>query len=285
MHRQPHRIADSIASAVPELTLTVVDIALLLVLGLGAGVVGGMLGIGGSIITIPAMAIIFFARPWSSQHLFQATAMISNVFVAIPAARKHMRSGLLAPGLHRKMLPATMIAIVVGVLVSDQLSSRVLKLLFALFLLWVVIESIVKLMTHRHDYELKDANLTPARAGVVGGVMGLVAGLLGVGGGAVAVPMAHKVCRLPLTNCIAASAAVMCITAPVGAVLKVARIGAHGSTWHEPVVLALMLAPTAILGSHFGASLTRRVPVRVLRALFALAVLAAAIRLFWQVTA
>lgn len=283
--RQPHCHAASIRRTLPELTLTTIDIALLLLVGLGAGVLGGMLGVGGAIITIPAMAIIFFGRPWASQHLLQAAAMISNVTVAIPAARKHMRSGLLRLGLHRMMLPAALTGIAVGVLVSDRMPNRTLKVLFAAFLIWVVIESVIKLINSKHDFQPEDGRLTIARASVVGGVMGTISGLLGVGGGGISVPLAHKLCRLPLANCMAASAAVMCITAPLGAVLKVARIGAHGHAWHEPIVLSLMLAPTAVIGSHYGAHLTSRAPVRVLRALFAMTILAAAIRLVWQVAA
>ena len=269
----------------PDLILTWPDTIILLAVGFAAGVIGGLLGIGGSIITIPAMAIIFFARPWSSQHLLQAAAMITNVFVALPAARRHMRTGLLTPGLHRLMLPATLIGIIAGVLVSDLLSSATLKVLFAGFLLWVALDTTVKIVTKRRDHGLETARLTLPRCTAVGGVMGLVAGLLGIGGGAIAVPLAHKVCRLPLANCIAASAAVMCITAPIGATLKVARIAVHGHAWYEPVVIALLLVPTAALGAHLGASLTPRMPLRRLRLVFALAVLAAAGRLIWQAMA
>ncbi len=265
-----------------EFTLTSVDIVLLLIVGLGAGVVGGMLGIGGSIITIPAMAIIFFGRSWSSQHLFQAAAMISNVFVALPAAHRHKRTGLLTPGLHRLMLPGTILGVIGGVLVSDLLSDRVLKLMFAMFLVWVAGETFAKLIARKAEPDAPDARITMPRASLVGSAMGTISGLLGVGGGTVAVPLAHKLCHLKWSQCIAASAAAMCVTAPIGAILKVSRIEAHGHAWFHPIVIALMLIPTATLGSYLGASLTPRVPVRILRSLFALAVLGAAIRLLWQ---
>ena len=55
----------------------------LVVIGLLTGVVGGMLGVGGSIVLIPAMTEVL----GPNQHLFQATAMIVNFFVVVPAVK------------------------------------------------------------------------------------------------------------------------------------------------------------------------------------------------------
>ena len=61
------------------MNLEVLDVALLLLIGLFTGVMGGMVGLGGSVIAIPAMALLFQGRPFASQHLFQAAAMAVNV--------------------------------------------------------------------------------------------------------------------------------------------------------------------------------------------------------------
>ena len=104
-------------------------------------------------------------------------------------------------------------------------------------------------------------------------------GLLGIGGGAIAVPLAQMIMRLPIRNAIAASASVMAITAGIGAVLKLATLSQHGELWTNGIILALILAPTSILGGHIGAGLTHTLPTRVVRGVFALIMIAAAARL------
>lgn len=244
------------------------DIIPLLLTGLTAGVLGGLLGIGGSIIMIPAMAVIFDDREWSDQHLIQAAAMLVNVTVALPAARKHYRMGTFRADLFKAMLPATLVFIVAGVLVSDLIPSGWLRRLFAVFLIYVSVTSILKATRKRTPLEPEDARITRLRGGFVGSVMGFLSGLLGIGGGGVAVPLAHVVCRLRLKSCIAVSSMVMCITAGIGAGLKISLLPGHGHAMVEPFVLFLCLAPTGILGSVLGASLTHRIPARGLRLVF-----------------
>jgi hypothetical protein len=261
------------------------DILPLLLTGLTAGVLGGLLGIGGSIIMIPAMAMLFAGKDWSDQHLIQAAAMLVNVAVAIPAARKHYKMGAFRADLFRAMLPATMFFIVVGVLVSDVLPSGWLRRLFAVFLVYVAVTSVGKALRKRQPHEPDNERVTRLRGGFVGSVMGFLAGLLGIGGGGIAVPLAHVVCKLRLKNCIAVSSMVMCLTAGVGAALKIALLPGHGHSVAEPFILFLCLAPTAIVGSVIGASLTHRIPANALRLVFGVIMLVVAARMWMAATA
>jgi uncharacterized protein len=256
------------------------DILPLLLTGVFAGILGGLLGIGGSVIMIPAMAVLFAKREWSDQHLIQAAAMLVNVAVALPAAMKHKKMGAFRMDLFKAMLPATIVFIIIGVLISDQLESIWLRRLFALFLVYVSISSIAKAMSKAPALEPEQARVTPVRGGFVGGVMGLLSGLLGIGGGAIAVPLAHLVCRLKLKSCIAVSSMVMCLTAGIGAALKIALLPGHGHSLIEPFVLFLCLAPTAIVGSVIGASLTHKIPSRSLRLVFGIVMVIVATRMW-----
>lgn len=242
----------------------------MLVVGIFAGSLGGMLGIGGSVIMIPAMAVIFMGRSWHSQHLYQAAAMVVNLVVALPAAIKHRRSGNIRRDLFVLMLPVTLAAMVGGVFVSNVFSTPELKRLFALFLGYVVIDTVLTVVRRRPDHKEEDAVVTPLRAGTVGLAMGFFGGLLGIGGGAIAVPLAYKLCRVPFRQAIGASVAVMCITAGVGASLKIATLEQHGAEPVRALVLALLLAPTALLGGYIGAGWTTKLPIRVVKVVFAI---------------
>jgi len=251
------------------------EYVILAIVGLVAGTLGGLVGIGGSIIMIPAMIVLLGPH----QHLYQASAMIVNVAVAIPAAARHRAAGALRMDVFRVMLPATLLCIIAGVLVSDRIDHETLQTLFGVFLVYVAIDASIKALKRTNGASRPPERVTWPRSATVGGVMGFVGGLLGVGGGAIAVPLAQLIMRLPIKQAIAASASVMAITAGVGAALKVWSLPTHDETWQSAIVLAMLLAPTSILGGHLGAGLTHKLSSRVVRAVFALVMIAAAARL------
>ena len=112
----------------------------------------------------------------------------------------------------------------------------------------------------------------------VGLVTGIVGGLLGIGGGNISVPLLQRFARLPLRQCIATTAAFMCISASVGAVRKNLALPALtdsaglplGLDWHESLRIAACLAPTAVLGGLIGGRLTHILPLRWVRLSFIL---------------
>lgn len=252
------------------------DALVLGVVGLGAGILAGMLGIGGSIIIIPAMAIVFHGRPWDDQHLYQAAAMLVNVAVAAPASIQHWRKKALRIDIVRTLVPATLIAMCAGVMVSNALRSATLEMVFAIFLVWVGIDMAIRAAHPRKEAECPERKIPPPRIAAIGGFMGFASGLLGIGGGIVAVPLLTRLCMISVRTAIAASAATMMLTAGVGGIMKMASLGAHGRSWREAIVIAMLLVPTALLGGYIGGGLTHKVPVRGLRAVLAVAILAAA---------
>ncbi len=259
------------------MTIDPSQIMILLAIGLTAGLLGGLMGIGGSVIMIPAMAVVFAGRPWDNQHLFQAAAMIVNMAVAVPAAHRHLKAGATPWAWVRWFLPATVVAIVVGVLVSNVIPGERLRMLFALFLVYLVLSNFYKAFRKRPDYSDEQSRITPARGIFVGLVTGLVSGVLGIGGGIVSIPLTQVVARIPLKKCIAASATAMVFSAPFGAALKVGTLGLlpedESQPWTRAILIACTLAPTAMLGAHFGAGLTHRVNVQVLRVVFGVVLL------------
>jgi len=236
-----------------------------LAIGLGAGLLGGLLGIGGSIIMIPALVILLGAGNPDTQHLYQAAAMAVNLAVSVPAAIRHQRAGALLPRLLLLIAPVALVSIIGGVMLSNQIDGRNLRLLFAMFLVYVAIITIIKTYRRSPDHPLDEAKITPIRAGSVGVVLGGAAGLLGIGGGILAIPLAQGLCRVPLKNAIAVSSATMSITAGVGATLKIATVSQWGFTPWEALRLSVVMAPTAIVGAWFGARLTHKLPLAAVR--------------------
>jgi len=256
---------------------------LLEVLGIGmvAGVLGGLLGVGGSTIIIPGLTLVFGYH----QHLYQAAAMVANVAVSVPAARRHWLAGAAEVRALRWILPMAVVFVMVGVWLSNcaffQGAEGGLWLgrILAAFLVYVVVVNVKRLVDGSRGASRGNATVTASRSVAVGGVMGTIAGLLGIGGGAVAVPLQQVLLRLPLRTCIANSSAVICVSSAVGAVYKNASLGQHGYGWRESIVLALLLSPSCWLGGHLGAALTHSLPVWLVRVCFVVLMLGAAVKM------
>jgi uncharacterized membrane protein YfcA len=89
--------------------------------------------------------------------------------------------------------------------------------------------------------------------------------MLGIGGGIIGIPIMQASCRLPLRQCIGASSAVMTLTALVGASIKIGTIPSHGFPISDALLLAALLAPTAVIGGRLGAGLTHKLPLPVVQ--------------------
>jgi uncharacterized protein len=241
------------------------ELLILATVGLFAGLLGGMTGLGGSLLIIPGLAYVF----GPNQHLYQAAAMIVNFFVALPSAIQHTRAGSVRWDMGAKMLPFALVAIVVGVLVSDQFDGRVLERVFGAFLVYVVAFNVARLVKPRPEPLLHEYRTSWPFAGTTGSIMGFIAGLLGIGGGAIVVPLLQRIGNLPIRQSIGTSSAAMCITAIVGAAMKNGTLGQHEDLQNpdqmlrisDSVLLAGLLIPTAILGGWLGATLTRILPI------------------------
>ena len=253
-----------IASAILELWL--------LPIGLLAGGLGGMLGIGGSILMIPAMMIIL----GPDLHVYQGAAMIVNFFVSVPAMLQHIRRGAVLRGVIRVTIPAATATVLLGVWLSESRWFRGenelwLSRLFGAFLWYEVLFNLrYVLASSKHASVGQESAVMPRlsawRAAVgVGVPTGFVAGLLGVGGGIVAVPLQQLMLKMPLRSAIANSSATIVCLSVVGAVFKGISLAQHGVAIARPLGLAAVLIPTAVIGGYWGARLTHRVPLRALR--------------------
>ncbi len=252
-----------------------------MLLGLLAGTLGGMLGVGGSVVMIPGLAVLFSLNRSlePNQHLFQASAMIVNVVVSLPATWRHRKADALVSDALVWMLPAALVFVLVGVWVSNRPvfqgadGGLWLGRLLAVFLVYVIAMNLMKLRSTTARDGADPPRLTATRGLGIGSVMGSVAGLMGIGGGAIAVPLQQVFLRLPLRNCIGNSSAIICVSATIGAIYKNATLAQHANgsgliDWRYSLLIAFLLAPMAWVGARFGASLTHRLPVRQVRVAF-----------------
>ncbi|MFO0830055.1 MAG: sulfite exporter TauE/SafE family protein [Phycisphaerales bacterium] len=239
-------------------------------IGFGGGVFGGLLGIGGSIVMIPLLAVAL----GPNQQLYQAACMIVNVVVAISAVRRHALAGSVRRDCFRWMLPASAVAVLVGVAIGNRVPNRSLQTVFGVFLLYTAASECWRALRRLPDEANHESQVTPAVAIGVGSGTGLVAGLLGIGGGTIAVPLLRSLARLPLRQAIGTSSAVMVLASAIGAVAKNMTVTSLHQPDGQPITLAMSLtiagalSPTAWVGAIVGARLTYALPLGIVRLAF-----------------
>ena len=268
-------------------TLPPMDVAqflLFAMIGVFAGGVGGLLGIGGSTIFIPAATLLF----GEDQQSYQATAMILNAFVAITATIKHTRNGLVKKEIVIPMGIAASVLVLAGVALSNHLGGETLVRIFGVLLLCIAANEMRVLGRRRRkpmkseDPEIPPSSTRPLLASI-GGVMGFMGGLLGIGGGTIGVPLLRITSRLPLKIAIANVAAVTIPLAIIGAIYKNLSLAtlpefAERSA-HHALVMAVAVVPGAIAGSWLGAELVHRLPLMAIRIAFIFLLLFAGTRM------
>lgn len=266
-----------------------IEIVELLILGAVAGALGGLLGIGGS--TIVIIALTEFLGP--DQHRYQAAAMVVNIFVALPAVIQHQRVGAIRGKIVVRLLPISLVAVIVGVMISELpvfsgSGEAYLRILFGLFLGSIAVLDLIRMVRYRRPAVMTvDSPCgaigegTPTGWGfcaLVAIPTGLVSGLLGVGGGVLAVPLQYRFLGVPVRSAIANSSAMIVAQALVGAAIKnYAYLHEHRGS-PDAFLLAFFLIPTAVVGSWFGAHLTHRIPVRAVKSAFLVLLVVLAVR-------
>jgi uncharacterized protein len=233
---------------------------------------------------IPALLFVFAGRHGpEGQHLYQAVTMIVNVFVGSSSAYRHYKAGAMLWPTLRWLIPVAILGSVSGVYVSNL---RVfsgegtiwLSRMFGCFLLYVMVHNLHGLYRGKRKSDLitpPDDRVGGWKAALIGVPVGLSNGLLGIGGGVVAVPLQQVVLRIPLQRAIANSSLSIVFVAAFGAVAKNWTLSQHLGPDGMPFALAqslgiaAILIPTAFVGAYIGAHLTHAISLGWLRVVFA----------------
>jgi len=170
--------------------------AMYLIIGALAGILAGLLGLGGGIIVVPALAAVFLHYHLvPSEHVMHvaiATSLTTVVVTFLSSLRTHIRHGSVRWDYVKLLLPGIILGVVVGTFISDQLPSNYLRLFFSLFLFFMA----YRLLFVNADLQLKSQPSNGLIRGV-SAIIGMLSSVLGVGGGVVMVPFLLR-CKLEM---------------------------------------------------------------------------------------
>ncbi len=241
------------------------EIVWLLLLGLTAGLFGGMLGLGGSTILIPGFVFIW----GENQHLYQASAMICNFVVGISSVLAHRKAQSMTPALLKWLIPAAIGGVAVGVYASNLSffcgqNSYLLARLFGYFLIYVLVYNCWRMFQPARPAMGNGQEHLPQqyrlRSGIIGFLTGLGAGLMGIGAGTISTPLQQTSLKMPLRQAMSNSAAIIVAMSWLGAVYKTTTLPQHGIAIAESLKIAALIIPTGILGGYIGGHLMHILP-------------------------
>jgi len=254
-----------------------------LIVGAVAGVLAGLLGIGGGLIIVPALVFALGAQfPADSlMHVAVSTSLATIIFTSISSAAAHHRRGAVQWREAAWLTPGIVAGTAVGATAAAYMSTGALRILFGIFECLVAAH-----MLRAFVPPVRRAPPPTAALAGAGTVIGGLSTILGIGGGVLTVPFLNwagvdmrkavatsSVCGVPIA--IAGTVAMIFVG------LETPDLPA-GSTGYVYWPAAAPIALTSVLLAPLGAHLAHTLPVALLRRLFAgLLVLVGARMLFW----
>lgn len=249
------------------------DILLYLLLGAVAGLMAGLLGIGGGLITVPALAYLLPGRgidPDNVMHVAIGTSLAAMTITTAVSAYTHHRHGGVNWPVWRQLIGGLVIGSIFGALMVDDSRSDTLRTVFGVFEILLA----AHIALGRQDAR---RSALPARwkVAIAGVCIGAICALLGIGGGLFVVPylLWHGV---SIRSAVSTSAATGVAIAGAGAAtfFVLGLDASHGgNTWgyiHQTAFAAIALGSVA--SAPLGAVLAHRLPTQHLRRGFALVI-------------
>ncbi len=247
------------------------DLIGFLATGVLAGLLAGLFGVGGGVIVVPALILIFghlgIGGDWVA-HLAVGTSLAAIVGTGAASAAAHHRRGGVRWDLVLRLAPGIVLGAWAGAGLAGQIPESCLRRVFALFLVYVG-------LTMLRGARGGDPRQLPGALGLagMGALIGAVSALVGIGGGTLTVPYLSAR-AVPLRQAVGTSAACGLPIALAGAAgFVLVGLGRAGlPDWSSgfvywPAVGLILVA--SIPSAPWGARLAHGLPVATLRRAFA----------------
>lgn len=261
-------------------------ILVLVITGGAAGILAGLLGVGGGIVIVPVLfwglGLLGF-DPALAMLMAVGTSLATIIPTSISSARAHHRRGSVDGALLKRWGPFIFLGALIGGLAARHFGGDGLSLVFG-----VIALAVAALMTRR-DPVVVSQDLPRSRAlnGLIPALIGFFSALMGIGGGTLTVPTLSA-CSFPIRRAVGTSAT-------FGLVIAIpAVVGFIASGWSMPdrpplslgyvsLPAAAVIFPVTVTTAPLGARIAHRINPRALRLAFALFLAITAIRMLHSV--
>lgn len=257
--------------------------AALLATGLVAGVLAGLLGVGGGIVIVPVLYHLFTLLGIDDSvrmHVTVGTSLATIIPTSIMSSRAHKKRGSLDAGLLKKLMPGVVVGVIIGSIASGFLSGHVLTAVFATVALLVALNMAFK----RDGFALANGLPGPVGTALLGSGIGGVSTLMGIGGGTLSVPILNAL-RVPMHTAVGTGAMLGMVISFPGALAFV--INGLGEPHRPPFSVGYvnllgfaLIVPATLATTGWGAKLAHSINAKRLRQVFAAFLTLTAARMF-----
>lgn len=234
--------------------MTPLHVALALLIGLAAGVLSGVFGVGGGIAMTPGVQV-FLGTP---SIMAVATPLPVIIPTAFTGALRYRSAGEFDRVGARWMAVTGFFTAIVGALLTKIIKADILLLATAILLAWQSASILRGARPENPSRPKPHRAATPGAFAAIGLLAGAVSGLLGIGGGLIMVPLMVSWLDIPLKRALGTSLAAMLAMVIPGTIV-------HAALGHVDWLLALVLSVGAVPGARIGANLALGSRERTLR--------------------
>lgn len=254
-----------------------------ILLGMVSGLLAGLFGIGGGLVIVPVLVILFTAQGFPTDLVMLmavATSLAVIILTAIASVLAHHRLGSVVWAKVFRLSPGIMVGAAVGAVVAKHISADTLRYILVIFLLYVAIQMALQVKP-------KPDHVKQSRAldFLVANIIGLLSSIVGIGGGTLTVPYLVSG-QMLMRNAVAVASACGLPIAVAGTV-SYALLGwnvLHLPEWslgyvYLPVFFGTGLS--SIATAPIGAKLAYKLPAVKLKRYFSLLLFVMAAKLMW----
>jgi uncharacterized protein len=243
----------------------------LLLAGVGAGLLSGLLGIGGAMVLVPVLTFVLEhtgAAPELTVKMAVATSLATILFTSMSSVRAHHRRGAVRWDIARVLAPGIVLGSIAGAQAAVALPAKALGILFAIFISFSATQMLL-------DRKPQASRTLPGPLGTfgVGVVIGVLSAVVGAGGAFVSVPFMTW-CNVKIHEAVATSASLgfpIALAGTVGYIwagrdLPAAPGGSLGYIYLPGLVVISVASMTL---APLGARIAHGMDVRPLKRMFA----------------
>lgn len=249
-----------------------------ILLGLAAGFIAGLLGVGGGLVIVPVLVWLLEAQGFTqdAMHFALGTSLASILFTSFSSLRAHHARGAVDWTTVRRIAPGIVFGTFIGAALASRLPPVPLKIFFVVFLFYAAIQMWWNFKPTPHRQ-------LPGSLGMfgAGGIIGAVSSWVGIGGGTLSVPF-QLWCNVPLHRAIGTSAAIglpIAATGAVGYALHGPSVEVSGNLGYIHLTALACIAVGSVATAPLGARSAHALPVGKLKRIFSLLLLALAVRM------
>ncbi|WOE30867.1 MULTISPECIES: sulfite exporter TauE/SafE family protein [unclassified Acinetobacter] len=262
------------------------DFIIYLMSGAFAGFIAGLFGIGGGLIVVPILCIVFTQLnydPAIVMHMAIGTSLSTMIITSTSSVLTHHHHGNVMWPVFRYLSIGMIVGSLSGAAIANLLPSHALQLIIGLFALWIAYQMFqdakVEVDTSRH---LPRAPLQV----LTGGGIGFASAIFGIGGGSFTVPYLthHGVVMQKAVGTSAACGLIISIVATIGFIWFGSQksIAIAGAIGYVNIYAFIGISMMSFITAGFGAKAANKLPAGILKKYFSVLMLVVASYFFYQ---